>query len=163
MILGGEPTVHLPSALELVGALPAQAKLVWKTNAHGSAQARELLAGMFDVWVADFKFGNDRCAERLAKVRDYVGVAAENLLWAQENVGLIVRHLLMPGHVECCWKPVAEWLAANLPGAKINLRSGFWPAWHASRHPELARPSVSATDDEKAHAIAEELGLTLVE
>lgn len=67
MVLGGEPTIHLPAALELVAALPDSAKLVWKTNAHGSAQARELLDGMFDVWLADFKFGNDDRARRLAR------------------------------------------------------------------------------------------------
>lgn len=65
MLFGGEPTIHLPAALELVAELPETAKLVWKTNAHGSAQARELLEGMFDVWLADFKFGNDFCARRL--------------------------------------------------------------------------------------------------
>src|SRR5262249_5836944 len=81
MVLGGEPTIHLPSVLEFVAELPASAKLVWKTNAHGSEAARELLEGMFDVWVADFKFGNDCCAERLAKVKDYVRIVRDNLLW----------------------------------------------------------------------------------
>src|SRR5208282_5796721 len=38
MILGGEPTIHLPGALEIVSQLPSTATLVWKTNAHGSAQ-----------------------------------------------------------------------------------------------------------------------------
>src|SRR5450759_3230493 len=51
MVLGGEPTIHLPAALEFVSLLPDTARLVWKTNAHGSAQARELLDGMFDVWL----------------------------------------------------------------------------------------------------------------
>ncbi len=139
MVLGGEPTIHLPAALEFVAALPDSARLIWKTNAHGSAQARELLDGMFDVWLADFKFGNDACARRLAKVPDYIRVVQENLLWANEHSELIVRHLLMPGHVDCCWKPVAEWLAENLPGVKVNLRSGFWPAWHAARHRGIAR------------------------
>ena len=82
MILGGEPTIHLPTALEIVAALPDDARLVWKTNAHGSAQARKLLDGMFDVWLADFKFGNDDCARRLARVADYGRVVRENLLWA---------------------------------------------------------------------------------
>src|SRR5579871_747811 len=59
MILGGEPTIHMPEAIQLVAALPADARLVWKTNAYVTAQARSLLAGLFDVWVADFKFGND--------------------------------------------------------------------------------------------------------
>ena len=152
-VLGGEPTIHLHAALEFVARLPETARLVWKTNAHGSAEARELLDGMFDVWLADFKFGNDACARRLAKVPDYVRVVRENLLWADEHSELIVRHLLMPGHVDCCWRPVAEWLAENLPGVKVNLRSGFWPAWHAARHAELRR-TVSAPESDRAFDLA---------
>jgi uncharacterized Fe-S radical SAM superfamily protein PflX len=56
-------------------------------------------------------------------------VVRENLQWAHTHSDLIVRHLLMPGHAACCWRPVAEWLAENLPGVKVNLRAGFWPAW----------------------------------
>ena len=161
MVLGGEPTIHLPAALELVSLLPEGAKLVWKTNAHGSAQARELLDGMFDVWVADFKFGNDACARRLAKVPDYVRVVEENLRWANEHSELIVRHLLMPGHLECCWRPVADWLAANLPGVKVNLRSSFWPAWNSARHAELRRP-VSTRETDEAITLARTLNLNLI-
>ena len=162
MILGGEPTIHLPAALELVAALSDSAKLVWKTNAHGSAQARELLEGMFDVWLADFKFGNDECAQRLAKVRDYIRIVRENLVWANQHSELIVRHLVMPGHVECCWRPVAEWLAESLPGVKVNLRSGFWPAWRAARHSELGG-TVSSAETERAWEIARQCGLNCVQ
>ena len=161
MVLGGEPTIHLPAALEFVSLLPETAKLIWKTDAHGSAQARELLDGMFDVWLADYKFGNDTCAQRLAKVPDYVRFVQENLRWAAGHSELIVRHLLMPGHVECCWKPVAEWLAAELPGVKVNLRSGFWPAWHARKHAELRR-MVSTDESRRAFQFAQDLGLNLI-
>jgi putative pyruvate formate lyase activating enzyme len=188
MVLGGEPTIHLPAVLEFVSHLPDDAKLVWKTNAHGAAQARELLDGMFDVWLADFKFGNDACARRLAKVTDYARVVQENLLWfagaerraparpdaargdnqlAETVLGapmrseLIVRHLLMPGHVGCCWRPVAEWLAENLPGVKVNLRSGFWPAWKSARHLEL-RGTVADDEARCAWQIAETHGLNLI-
>ena len=161
MILGGEPTIHLPTVLEIVAVMPETAKLVWKTNAHGSAQAREWLDGLFDVWVADYKFGNDACAVRLAKVGDYSRIARENLLWAASHSELIVRHLLMPGHLDCCWRPVAEWLAVELPGVKINLRSAFWLAWHAGRHAEL-RHTVSHDESEQAFELARNLGLNLV-
>ncbi len=161
MILGGEPTIHLPTVLELVAALPDDAKLVWKTNAHGTAQARELLEGLFDVWLADYKFGNDACAQRLARVPNYLRVVRENLLWANEHSELIVRHLVMPGHVDCCWRPTAAWLAENLPGVKVNLRSGFWPAWHAARHPEL-RGTVAGSESERARQIAYEYELNLI-
>jgi putative pyruvate formate lyase activating enzyme len=162
MVLGGEPTIHLPRVLEFVSLLPAKAKLIWKTNAHSSTEARELLDGMFDVWLADFKFGNDACAWRLAKVADYVATVRENLVWANEHSELIVRHLLMPGHVDCCWRPVAEWLAAELPGVKVNLRAGFWPAWHAARHTEL-KGTVSKGEAESARDFARECNLDLIE
>jgi putative pyruvate formate lyase activating enzyme len=161
MILGGEPTIHLPTVLELVALLPDDAKLIWKTNAHGSTEARVLLDGIFDVWLADFKFGSDNCARRLARVSDYTGVLRENLLWANSHSELIVRHLLMPGHLECCWRPVAEWLATHLPGVKVNLRSGFWPAWKSSRHAEL-RGVVSNDETHRAWQIAGHLGLNLI-
>ncbi|MBI2929709.1 MAG: radical SAM protein [Verrucomicrobia bacterium] len=198
MLLGGEPTIHLPAALEIVAALPDDAKLIWKTNAHGSAQARALLDGLFDVWLADYKFGNDACAARLARIPDYTRVVQENLLWMSgrsvaadvrrlcgnsinrnpksENGGassrrllqrqrgseLIVRHLVMPGHVECCWRPVAKWLATHLPGVKVNLRTAFWSAWQALRYSELRR-TVSNLERQQAAEIARSLDLNLVE
>jgi len=161
MVLGGEPTIHLPDVLEFVSLLPAGAKLIWKTNAHGSAEARELLDGMFDTWVADFKFGNDACAQRLARVPGYMRTVRENLLWAEAHSELIVRHLLMPGHVECCWLPVARWLGRTMPGVKVSLREGFWPGWHARRHAEL-RHSVSVAEHDFAFGAGRELGLNLI-
>jgi putative pyruvate formate lyase activating enzyme len=68
----------------------------------------------------------------------------------------------MPGHVECCWRSVAEWLGRNLPGVKVNLRSGFWPAWHARWHRDL-RGTVSGDETWSARRIAEMNGLNLVE
>lgn len=161
MMLGGEPTLHLPTALELAARLPDDATLVWKTNAHGTAEARDLLRGVFDVWVADFKFGNDACAERLAGVRDYTEIVQENLDWAQRHSRLIVRHLLMPGHLDCCWRPVAGWLAAELPGVPVSLREGYWPAWFAGRHPELNRP-LQRQEFLQAREIGLNLGLNLI-
>ncbi len=161
MFLGGEPTIHLPAVLDLVADLPADAKLVWKTNAHGSEQARELLDGIFDVWLADYKFGNDTCASHLARCRHYTRIVRENLHWASGRSELIVRHLLMPGHLDCCWRPVAEWLAVELPCVKVSLRGGFWPAWRAAAHPELRHPALP-DETRRAFEVAAALRLNLV-
>src|SRR5436190_12736476 len=59
MILGGEPTIHLPSVLKIIASLPDEARLVCKTNARGTAHARALLSGLCDGWLAAFKCGND--------------------------------------------------------------------------------------------------------
>jgi putative pyruvate formate lyase activating enzyme len=162
MILGGEPTIHLPTVLEIVSVLPEDARLVWKTNAHGSEQARALLAGLFDVWLPDLKFGNDLCAQRLARVPNYTAVVRENLLWAFEESDLIVRHLLMPGHIDCCWRPIAQWLSEMLPDVKVNLRRGFWPGWQSAQHGELGR-LVSDVEADRAWSLAREMELNLVE
>lgn len=161
MLLGGEPTVHLPAALEFVACMPDTARLIWKTNAHSTPAARSLLDGMFDVWVADYKFGNDQCAHSLAGVSRYIAAVRENLRWAAGHAELIVRHVLMPGHLECCWKPVAQWLAAELPGVKVNLRDGFWPAWKSDRRSELLRRT-SGAESQRALELARDLGLNLV-
>jgi putative pyruvate formate lyase activating enzyme len=162
MILGGEPTIHLPTVLDLVSSVPNEALLIWKTNAHGSADARVLLDGLFDIWIADYKFGNDQCATRLAQIPNYTAVIRENLAWAEQNSELIVRHLLMPGHLECCWRPVAEWLAQTLPKVRVNLRSGFWPAWQARKHLELGGPAGSV-ETKRAFQIAQDYDLHLIE
>ena len=162
MILGGEPTVHLPAALEIVAALPNEARLVWKTNAHGGAESRALLDGVFDVWLVDYKFGNDICAARLAQTENYNTVARGNLLWAEAHSELIVRHLLMPGHVDCCWEPIARWISTHLSTTKVSLRSGFWPAWKAGQHSELRR-TARATEEKRAVEIARSYGLHLIE
>ena len=162
MILGGEPTIHLPEAIRFVAALPSSARLIWKTNAYISIEARALLAGLFDVWLADYKFGNDRCAERLAKIGDYQLRVQDTLFWASHASELIIRHLLMPGHVDCCWEPVARWIGAHLPLTKVSLRCGFWPAWKTGRHAELRR-TVRTAEEQRAVEIARSYGLHLVE
>jgi putative pyruvate formate lyase activating enzyme len=161
MILGGEPTVFLPDALALAAQLPESATLIWKTNAHASAEARALLDGVFDLWLADYKFGHDACATRLARVPDYTAIVRENLLWAARDHALIIRHLLMPGHVECCWHPIAAWIGTHLPGTRVSLREGFWPAWQSSRHAEL-RGTATAAEIARARAIATEFSLNLI-
>jgi putative pyruvate formate lyase activating enzyme len=160
MILGGEPTIHLPAVLEFIAALPDEATLVWKTNAHASVEALALLDGLVDVWLPDYKFGNDECARRLARVTDYSRIVQTNL---RRMSGLmIVRHLLMPGHIECCWRPIAEWLAEELPELKVSLRDGFWPGWRVARHGELCR-MVSPSEKARARTIAQHCGLRLLD
>lgn len=162
MFLGGEPTLFLPAVLRRVAELPDALPVILKTNAHQSRRALRLAEGVFDLWLPDVKFGNDDCAQRLAGVENYGAVVRGNL---ETLVGrgerVLVRHLLMPGHVECCWAPVARWLAERLPGVPVSLRTAFWPAWQARRHPELSGPC-SAAEIATARELAENLGLHLV-
>ena len=57
--VGGEPTIHLPAILDAMADCPRLPRIVWKTDLHGTPEALDLLDGVVDVYLADFKFGND--------------------------------------------------------------------------------------------------------
>jgi putative pyruvate formate lyase activating enzyme len=157
-LLGGEPTIHLDGALEIAARVPRQLPFVWKTNATASPEGLALLEGIPDVVVADYKFGNDRCAEKMARFPDYLRVVQANLRWAANTSRLIVRHLLMPGHVECCFAPVAEWLSRELPEVPLSLMTGFLPVFRAAKDPVLGRTNRSA-ECRRANEIVQSKGL----
>lgn len=163
MVLGGEPVLHLTAVLELAAMVPEEVPLVLKTNGGLGRSGRELLGGVIDVWLPDFKFGNNACAWRLAGVKDYWAILTGNVEWMLREGGgaILVRHLLMPGHGECCWEPVAGWLAKQGRGVRVSLREGYVPAWKADRHPELRR-WVSGSEMERARQVAADCGLELV-
>lgn len=138
--VGGEPTIHLPAILRAMAGCDDLPPVVWKSDFYGTPAAFELLEGIVDVYVADFKFGNDVCAKRLAKVERYVEVISRNLLLAAGQGDLIVRHLLLPGHFECCYRPIVEQLARTMPSVKFSIRGGYRPRWQAAHYAEMAQP-----------------------
>jgi putative pyruvate formate lyase activating enzyme len=156
-ILGGEPLIHLPAALGLVALLPSRLPVVWKTNAFGSAEGLDLLEGIPDVVLGDLKFGNDECARSLAGIDGYLAVVRENLRRAHATSRLIVRHLVMPGHVECCTAPAIEWLSRSLPGVPLSLMTGFLPLFESAAA-GLGRTNRPA-EVERARSIVEASGV----
>ncbi len=159
--VGGEPTIHLPAILELLAGSPTLPPVVWKSDFYGTPQAFAFLSDAVDVFVADFKFGNDGCAKRLAGIDNYVSIVERNLCLAADRADLIVRHLLLPGHLECCFRPIVTWMKAHLPDAKFSIRDGYLPKWQAARHGDLSRP-LAAGVGTAARRAAIAAGLNLI-
>lgn len=160
--VGGEPTIHLPAILNAMAGCDDLPPVVWKSDFYGTPEAFELLDGIADVYVADFKFGNDACAHRLAKVDRYVSVVTRNLKTAAAQGDLIVRHLLLPGHFDCCYQPIVKILSRELPGVKFSIRSGFLPRWQANNYTELSKP-LDHEITARAFEFAALNGLTIVD
>jgi putative pyruvate formate lyase activating enzyme len=160
--VGGEPTIHLPTILEVMSQCGDLPPVVWKSDFHGTPEALALLDGSIDVYLADFKFGNDVCAGRIAGVANYLPIVTRNLKLAAAQGDLIVRHLILPGHFDCCLRPIVGWLRANLPGAKFSLRDGYLPSWLARHDPHLAWP-LTADEARRARELAVNADLRLVE
>jgi len=157
-LLGGEPTIHLDAALEIAARVPREIPFVWKTNAYASPEGLALLEGVPDVVLADYKFGNDECAERLAGIPRYTEIVRDNLLWAARSSRLLIRHLLMPGHGECCFARVAGWLARELPQVPVSLMTGYLPLFRAATDLALGRTN-RAEECQRARETARTLGL----
>lgn len=158
IVLGGEPTIHLPHALDLAGRVRrAGVPVALKTNGYLAPQATARIACAFDWVVVDLKFGDDSCARRLAGVERYGATLGSTLTrLAQGPCGLAVRHLVMPGHVECCWAGVAATLATLPRSVHVSLRDHYVPAWHATG--ELLRVT-SPSEARRAGVLARASGL----
>src|SRR5574341_1059667 len=155
--VGGAPTIHLHTILEAIALLPElkpttadleaafatkadwisriapvtgpfNAPMLWNSNFFQTEEAMKLLRLTMDVWLPDFKFGPGRCAIELARTGWYWETVTGNLLklrdWGED---FTIRHLVMPGHVECCTAPVLDWIAAQMPEAPVNIMDQYHP------------------------------------
>jgi putative pyruvate formate lyase activating enzyme len=159
--VGGEPTIHLPAILDVMGSCPDLPRVIWKSDFHCTPEALDLLDGAIDVYVADFKFGNDACARRIAGIKNYMSIVTRNLRQASDQADLIVRHLLLPGHFECCYLPMVAWLKQNMPTTKFSLRDGYLPKWRARHYTELAY-ALGQSESRRAFELAYESGLNVI-
>ncbi len=159
--VGGEPTPNLRYVFEVLRECRANIPQIWNSNMFMSERTMCLLQGAIDVCLADFKYGNDDCASRLSGAKDYTRVVKRNHKMAAEHAEVIVRHLMLPGHLECCTIPILDWLAENVPNALVNVMDQYHPAHKASEFPEL-RVGIKAKDHEKALDHAHSLGLRLI-
>jgi putative pyruvate formate lyase activating enzyme len=178
--VGGDPAIHLHTIVEAIAQLEDfapnghcdhagrfNAPMLWNSNFYLSDEAMKLLRVLMDVWLPDHKFGPGRCAIELARTPHYWETINSHLLklrdWGED---FTIRHLVMPGHVECCTAPVLEWIAANLPGVPVNVMDQYHPDNYCDpgnpnyreRYAPLARRP-SRAEIRAAYAHAERLGL----
>ncbi|WP_276813520.1 radical SAM protein [Desulfurococcus amylolyticus] len=160
--VGGEPTPHLPFILESLRYLDVNVPQLWNSNMYMSGEAMTLLRDIIDIWLPDLKYGNNECAWRLSKVRNYWEIVTRNIKVAHDSSDIIIRHLVLPGHVECCTRRVLEWIASNTPRALVNIMDQYRPehivAKHPGLYPEIARKP-SASELKTAYEIADSLGI----
>ena len=165
--VGGDPTPHIYTILKTIRTFcdladkeeeeadSLNVPMVFNSNAYYSSESAKLLNGVIDVYLSDFKYGSDTCAKRYSKVDNYVDVVTRNLLSSLDK--LLIRHLVMPGHIECCTQPIVEWVQENMPGVKFNLMFQYTP-YNVVHYPEINR-YLRADEIHMAQEIARDLNL----
>jgi putative pyruvate formate lyase activating enzyme len=127
--------------------------IVMNTSAYDKSSVIASLAGVVDVYLPDFKYMDRSLALEFSGAWDYPDVAlaalremhrqkGSNLRLNKNGTaasGLIVRHLILPGHVENS-KAVLRTIAAELsPSVHLSLMSQYYPTPAVARHPWLGR------------------------
>jgi putative pyruvate formate lyase activating enzyme len=121
--VGGEPTIYLLDIIEALTLknMPA-IPIIWNSNMYYTKEVSEILNGVVDIYLADLKFGNNYCARKLSRVNRYWETVISNLKMAKrQRAKVIIRHLPLPGHIECCSIPIFNWLGMEFKGAKVSI------------------------------------------
>ncbi len=168
--VGGDPTPNLAYILEVLEELQrldVNLAQVWNSNMYMSEATMAILDGVVDVYLSDFKYGRDECARRLSNVDNYFAVVSRNHSLAARQCEILLRHLVMPGHIECCTGPVLKWAAESLPRdvLRVNVMDQYHPDYlvlkERASYPELSR-RVTSREFLEAYELASSLGLDLV-
>lgn len=158
--VGGDPTPHLHTILNIVDCTDINIPMVWNSNMYITPESMKLLEGTMDVYLADFRYGNDEHARAYSSARDYWHITTRAFLQAHAQAEVLVRLLVLPGHVECCARPIIEWCAKNLgKDVRFNLMFQYHPDYRAMNFPELGRV-LTRMEVRRAMGIAMEAGLT---
>jgi len=151
----------LPPAIESGLNLP----LVYNCGGYEEVDTLKLLDGIFDIYMPDFKFWDNKVAATFCSAPDYPEKAREAVKEMHRQVGdltldrqgiaqrgLLVRHLVMPEGLAGT-REVMRFLATEISlDTYVNVMSQYRPCGEARRFPEISR---SVTVEEFRHAIRE--------
>jgi len=125
--------------------------IVWNSNAYESVEMIKRLNGLVDIYLPDFKYGDNDLAFKYSGIKNYVEKANKsikemfyqvgNLKLTKEGIakkGIIIRHLVLPNNIENSFK-VLEYIKEIDKDIYINLMSQYQPFYKAKDFPEINR------------------------
>lgn len=146
--------------------------IIYNTSGYENVTELKLLEGIVDVYLPDFKYMDSTLSARYSRAKDYPSVAKQALsemVRQQPDVviddatgliqkGVIVRHLLLPGHVNDA-KAVLKYLYDTYHDhVYISMMSQFTPI-ALKDYPEINR-TVTRREYERLVDYALEIGIT---
>jgi putative pyruvate formate lyase activating enzyme len=142
------PSHHIPHVVSIIKAFEhynPKPIFVYNTNAYDKVEVLKQLEGLIDVYLPDLKYASGELSAVYSGAADYPSVsrlavkemfrqkgAALHLLDEhQAESGLIIRHLVLPGHIDnsiAILRFIAEELS---PKIHVSLMSQYYPAHKA--------------------------------
>jgi putative pyruvate formate lyase activating enzyme len=143
--VGGDP---IPNIHTIIGSLIYQQSNIcqlWNSNFYLTDKSLSLIIDLMDFWLPDFKYGNNECGKRYSGIENYFDIVARNhkRIHNEGSGEICIRHLVMPNHIECCSKPILDYVAKELPKAVVNIMGQYRPQWKSSEYSEINRRPTS--------------------
>lgn len=133
------PTQFLPTLLPALDT-PLPVPVIYNCGGYEKAETIRALSGKIDIYLPDLKYADNALARELSGISNYFEVATRaikemvaqvgSVKWDGDKVvrGVIIRHLILPGHVENSLK-VLDWIGENFaPGqVLVSLMRQYTP------------------------------------
>jgi putative pyruvate formate lyase activating enzyme len=149
------PTHQMPMILRsllIASEKGLRLPIVYNCGGYESLHAIEILDGIVDIYMPDFKYMDPITGLRYSQAEDYTEAAKAaikemhrqvgDLLTDQRGIalrGLLVRHLVLPGGIAGTAELV-KFIAGEISkNTYINIMDQYHPCFQASDHPPLNR------------------------
>ncbi len=147
---------------------------VYNTSSYEKKEYLALLKGLIDIYLPDFKYYDTNLAQIYSNAPDYFEVACDAVEEMVRQVGtpefddngllkkgVIVRHLILPGHTKDS-KKIIEYLYSKYSDKIfISVMNQYtpWKGLDIEKYPELSR-KITKREYEKVVSYALELGVS---
>jgi putative pyruvate formate lyase activating enzyme len=150
------PSHYVPQVRVIINALALRGRTpvyVFNTSSYDRVETIRSFEGIIQVYLPDLKYMDNRLAKAYSDTPDYVehATAAIKEMYRQKGanifvdddgtieLGLVIRHLVIPGQVENS-KAVLRFIADELsPNVHVSLMSQYHPIPATAGHPRLGR------------------------
>jgi putative pyruvate formate lyase activating enzyme len=150
------PSHFIPQVKVIINSLRSlglDPVFVYNTNGYDTVESIKGLEGYIDIYLPDYKYADKDTGRKYSDVKDYPEVALAALKEMYRQVGkdlpldekgyavkgMIIRHLVLPGHPENSinvLKTIAKELSNEL---HISLMSQYYPTHEVINHEFLGR------------------------
>lgn len=141
------PTSYVPQiieALKIAKSKGLKLPIVYNTNGYENIETLKMLEGYIDIYLPDLKYAEDDLGKKYSKIDNYFEIATKAIKEMEKQVGIaelnengvmkkgmIVRHLVLPGHLENS-KKVLKWMNENLnKEIYISVMAQYFPTYKA--------------------------------
>ena len=158
-------TPYVPQILQALDMARPRIPVVWNSSGYESQETLRRLDGKVQIYLPDLKYLSSEMAGKYSKAPDYPTVATaairemvrqtDGYMLDEDGMlqrGVVIRHLVLPGHAENTRK-VIRWVEENFAPGEVmfSLMAQYTPCGAAEKFPEINRP---LTEEEWSGALA---------